>query len=1508
MSQPERGSDPLPPGLIRRLDPVCDRFETEWLAGRRPRPEDFLSQVAGPDRPALLRELLALDLDYRARHGEQPTAQEYHSRLPEYAAVIEAVFAGPTTPGIPPVGSTPPPTGTEAQAPSRPPAGPETPLARVGRYEIEGEIARGGMGLVLRARDPDLKRILAVKVLLETHCGNEDLERRFREEAQLTGQLQHPGIPPVHEVGTLDDGRPFFTMKLIKGRTLAEVLEGRGTADLPLLLGIFKQVCQTLAYAHSKGVIHRDLKPSNVMVGAFDEVQVMDWGLAKMLDHQRPAPRKDSDKTSAITPVRTAAPGQGSQRGLVLGTPAYMAPEQARGEVDEVDERADVFGLGAILCEVLTGQPPYAGSAVPVLYRAMLGDLGQALERLNGCGADPELVSLARSCLGSRPEERLPHGQAVAEAVSAYLNGVQEKLRRAELDRAAAALRAVEERKRRRLTATLAAVGLAAMLLLGLCWRWVEQAHDASRAQTAVQVNHELGRATSLRDQALALHLDDPGERRESARLWDEALDAARKAEDDLAAGLAGPGTQQLVAEKVRALRAEADADARDRAMVEKLEEARERRAAIADEDVDRTNPRAVIVFGHGAAESYATAFRDYDIDVLALEPKEAARRIRERPRIRDRLVDALDDWLVLDVDQPAAGRLLAISREADPDAFRNRLRAAVAAVDREALEQLAGEAAARKLPVRAALLLADGLHLAGKLGEAVALLRRTQQDYPGDFWVNDVLGVYLTAWDPSRADEAGRCFAAALALRPDSYFAYDNLALTLIWQCRWVEAVAACQTAEGIAKRLGRDFLKVQFALAAALAGQGENDKATAICRDVVRRRPGFLFARVELMRQLAGAGDTAAALDLARETLERSKDRPLAHLGLAEALFLNGKAKEAVAAYEEALRLGGSPGAIHLGLGYAYLAQDQCTEARQHFEEARARDPHRPEVHFGMSALYSQEHCWEEAVAACRRAVALRPAFWQCQMNLGGILFQAGVVDEAGTAYREAVRLNPKAEDAHNGLGNVLYWKGQWDLAVAEYEEALRLRPTGVVWRNLGNTHLKKGRPEEALAAFRKACDLEPDNAAFRAACRDAQGLVLLGRKEPGQAIDAFRAAVEAADGNATYWMHLGWAYWQNKEDRKQTEAYREAIRRAAKDAFLLGDLGRDLVQQQAFEEAIGVLRRAIDVNRKYPFGLNQLGLALQGAGRYDEAIAAFRQVLALEPGNVSFLDNLGVALTWSGRWQEAVAVLQQAVGASERFEAAWFHLGTALRFAGRFREGQAAFEKAQALNRERGGSAGPLPAAIRLCARLAALESQRPAILEGKVRPATSEECFDLALFCFWNRHPIPAVTYFTRGLEEAESENAATQAATAWALAAQSRGGPCPAGDPASYLLGVAEWAVAGRVRTAAQQGYRFSAALTAIEAAGEADGDEPARLRRQALAWLRAEVLDRAGAEKTLADRAPLRRELLRWQNHAGLAGVRDRAALANLPAGERRQWQQFWADADAFVRDEGKDR
>jgi serine/threonine-protein kinase len=265
------------------------------------------------------------------------------------------------------------PRGAVGDSGTAPAAAPAPGPRRLGRYEIGEAIASGGMGAVVLAHDPALHRDLAVKVLKPELHDRPDLVRRFVVEAQITAQLPHPGIVPVHELGQDDNGLPFLAMKLVRGQMLEQLLAQRTSPaeDLPRLLGIFEQVCQAVAFAHSRHVIHRDLKPANIMVGRFGEVQVMDWGLAKPLasrERQRPEEEQAAGEAAASI-IRTlrgdgaagrmgssAEAAGGTEAGTVLGTPASMSPEQASGQV-ELDERCDVFGLGAVLCEVLTGRP-----------------------------------------------------------------------------------------------------------------------------------------------------------------------------------------------------------------------------------------------------------------------------------------------------------------------------------------------------------------------------------------------------------------------------------------------------------------------------------------------------------------------------------------------------------------------------------------------------------------------------------------------------------------------------------------------------------------------------------------------------------------------------------------------------------------------------------------------------------------------------------------------------------------------------------------------------------------------------------------------------------------------------------------------------------------------------------------------------------------------------------------------------------------------------------------------
>jgi len=328
-------------------------------------------------------------------------------------------------------------------------------LPEVPGYEMTHEIARGGMGVVYGARDLALDREVAIKTLLPAFAEHPEMAAQFAREARITAHLPHPGIPPVHALGTLTDGRPFLAMKLIRGRTLAAILTARwqrpmsdSASDLDLtmpdspgLLQAFEQVCLAVAFAHSQGIIHRDLKPLNVMVGAFGEVQVMDWGLAKYVQKTEREPSSGDTELDMPTPNLDDATFEGHAK----GTPSYMPPEQAKGDWAAVDARADVFALGGILAVILTGEPPYTGSSVrAVLAHAVAADLGHIFRKLAQCGADDELVQLAKRCLSPDRNARPMDAAAVAGLVEAYRVGHEERARNAETERATATARAEE--------------------------------------------------------------------------------------------------------------------------------------------------------------------------------------------------------------------------------------------------------------------------------------------------------------------------------------------------------------------------------------------------------------------------------------------------------------------------------------------------------------------------------------------------------------------------------------------------------------------------------------------------------------------------------------------------------------------------------------------------------------------------------------------------------------------------------------------------------------------------------------------------------------------------------------------------------------------------------------------------------------------------------------------------------------------------------------------------------
>jgi tRNA A-37 threonylcarbamoyl transferase component Bud32 len=470
---------------------VDDRV-AEWLV----RWEE--ARVAGRPPPDL--DELPAELRPRAREGLR-LLRDFERMAPGLSATASA-----------PPGDVPPP----------PP--PDPPRYRFGAF-----LARGGMAEVWRGRDTVLGREVALKVLREPGLAGGGARARFAEEARRVGRLEHPAIVPVYDLGELPDGRPFFAMRLVPGKTLADWLADRPSPadELERWVEVFEQICEAVAFAHARGVIHRDLKPSNVMLGEFGEVLVMDWGIAKALAGSPPAqvPPLAVPPSPAVGGTATT-PGGGeteTRPGQAKGTPAFMAPEQARGEASQVGTASDVFGLGGILCVILTGEPPFTR-----ISQALAGDLTGALARLDGCGADAALVGLARACLAADPEARPANAGEVADRVRRYRDGVA--ARRAQAERLAwlchttqeggetvpPAAEAARARLRRQAWELLRAevAGQARRLSGG-------DPAEAAAARQVLEALRDLPVLAGVRDPAAQAHLPEP-ERRTWQALWEE--------------------------------------------------------------------------------------------------------------------------------------------------------------------------------------------------------------------------------------------------------------------------------------------------------------------------------------------------------------------------------------------------------------------------------------------------------------------------------------------------------------------------------------------------------------------------------------------------------------------------------------------------------------------------------------------------------------------------------------------------------------------------------------------------------------------------------------------------------------------------------------------------------------------------------------------------------------------------------------------------------------------------
>jgi hypothetical protein len=329
--------------------------------------------------------------------------------------------------------------------------------AGASRYVLARVLGEGGMGTVVEARDLQFARSVAVKTLHRDRAGVGARER-FSLEALVTGNLEHPGVPTVYERGLLDDGTPYYAMRLVRGRTLAQVIADAPdlTARLKLVPVVIK-IAQTLGFAHERGIVHRDVKPENVVVGRYGETVMLDWGIAKVRGMARTGDpvisAEGAPRGAGSEPAAGSGSGSGSSTrvGSILGTPAYMAPEQAAGDVDKIDERTDVFALGALLYHLLTGRAPYDGpTAASVVGRAAKVDVEPLTSAAPGAPAG--IRTICERAMARSPDDRYQTAAEVADALESYT---------------AEAVAGRESSAMRWLSNALAAVGLAVPVIVG---------------------------------------------------------------------------------------------------------------------------------------------------------------------------------------------------------------------------------------------------------------------------------------------------------------------------------------------------------------------------------------------------------------------------------------------------------------------------------------------------------------------------------------------------------------------------------------------------------------------------------------------------------------------------------------------------------------------------------------------------------------------------------------------------------------------------------------------------------------------------------------------------------------------------------------------------------------------------------------------------------------------------------------------------------------------------------
>jgi tetratricopeptide (TPR) repeat protein len=1031
----------------------------------------------------------------------------------------------------------------------------EIPGTVIGSYKLLELIGEGGMGSVWMAQQTEpVKRLVALK-LIKAGMDSKQVIARFEAERQALASIDHPNIARVLDGGTTATGRPYFVMDLVKGEPITRYCDERHLTPRQRL-ELFIPVCQAVQHAHQKGIIHRDLKPSNVLVALYDGKpvpKVIDFGVAKAAGQ-------------SLT-EKTLVTGFGN----IVGTLEYMSPEQAEINQLDVDTRSDVYSLGVLLYELLTGSPPFSRQELTQagmleMLRVIRED--EPTKPSTKLSASEGLPTLAAK-RGTEPAKltKLVRGELDwivmkalekdrnrrYETANSFAMDVQRYLADEAVQACPASAWYRFGKFARRNKGALAVAGLVlfSLALLGIAIVWAVRDRAVRQAKAAGQVELIMTEATRL----------------EREQKWPEALAEARRAQAAAAGGEAEAATLLRVRELQKGLE-----------FMGRLELIRMQHVTMSEGS-----------FSEAAVDQeYARAFRDYGVDVNELAIESSIDRLKARPALAIALAAALDDWAMarLQVSRGNASgwkRLLAVASGIDPEPSRDSFRSTwgkppTTEVLAE-LRRLSSSIDVRAQHPATLEILARSLRRWIHSDSDLRPLRAVQHVYSGDFWINLELGFELSKLKDYEG--AIRFYTAAVSIRPNSTVARTNLGSVLRKAGKLDEAVAEFRRAVELDSR----FAVAHSNLGSGLANQGKFDEAAAECRRAIELKPNYAMAYGNPGTALDGQGKPEQAIGAYRKAIELEPKYARAHHNLGSALMKQGKLDEAAAARRRAIELDAKYAPAHSNLGLALTKQGRL----------------------------------DEAVAACRAAVKLAPKFASAHSILGSALMEQGKLDEAVAAYCKAIELDPKHAPAHANLGSALMELGKLDEAVTACRTASVIDPKSAPIHNaLGIALFRRSMSAEAAEAHRKAIEIDPK-------LTDAHvnlGHALKADGKLDEAIEAYRKGIEIDQKNANAYNGMGLCLTEQGKIGDAMAAYRDAIRLAPDDARPRENIALLLITgpdpkfrdpQRAVEHARG----AVALRPQRAEASQVLGWAQYRAGAWRESIEALEQSCKLQAG---------------------------------------------------------------------------------------------------------------------------------------------------------------------------------------------------------------------------------------------------------------------------------------------------